>query len=95
MRMLTRLVVGAATAATAIAMAAAPALADPPSGVVPKASNIVGVGSDTTQNVFDQFSHDYNATHTANKLYSWDATNPATGAIHDNIVIEKGNPFRR
>jgi len=57
---------------------------------VPKASNIVGVGSDTTQNVFDQFSHDYNATHTANKLYSWDATNPATGAIHDNIVDKTG-----
>jgi ABC-type phosphate transport system substrate-binding protein len=88
--MLTRLVVSAATAAAAIAMAAAPALADPPSGTVPKASNIVGVGSDTIQNVMDQFSHDYNASHTANKLYSWDATNPTTGAVHDSIVDKSG-----
>ena len=90
MRMLTRLVVGVATAAAAATMAVTPALADPNPGTVPKPQNIVGVGSDTIQNVMDQFSHDYNASHSANKLYSWDATNPKTGAIGDSIVTKSG-----
>ncbi len=90
MRTLTRLIVGAATAAAAVAMAAAPALADPNPGTVPKPANVVAVGSDTIQNVYDQFSHDYNASHTANKLYSWDATNPKTGAVGDSIVTKSG-----
>ena len=71
-------------------MAAAPALADPNPGTVPKPANVVAVGSDTIQNVYDQFSHDYNASHTANKLYSWDATNPKTGAVGDSIVTKSG-----
>ena len=90
MRMLTRLVVGVATAAAAVTMAVTPALADPNPGTVPKPNNVVGVGSDTIQNVLDQFSHDYNASHTANKLYSWDATNPKTGAVGDSIVTKSG-----
>jgi ABC-type phosphate transport system substrate-binding protein len=90
MRTLTRVIVGVATAAAAVTMAVAPAMADPNPGTVPKPNNIVGVGSDTIQNVMDQFSHDYNATHTANKLYSWDATNPKTGAVGDSIVTKSG-----
>jgi ABC-type phosphate transport system substrate-binding protein len=90
MRILTRLVTGAAVAAAAVAMAAVPALADPPTGVSPRAVDVVGVGSDTIQNVLDQFSHDYNATHAGTKLYSWDATNPKTGAIADNILLKRG-----
>jgi ABC-type phosphate transport system substrate-binding protein len=72
----------AATAAAAItALMAGPALADPiPVGTIPKATDVVGVGSDTTESVFDQLSVDYNATHTTGKLYSWDAT-PQGGTI--------------
>jgi ABC-type phosphate transport system substrate-binding protein len=91
MRILSKLVTGAAMAAAAITLAAAPALADPPAGVTPRASDVVGVGSDTIQNLLDQFSHDFNASHrTGPKLYSWDATNPKTGAIHDNIRFKAG-----
>ena len=90
MRMLTRLVVGVATAAAAATMAVTPALADPNPGTVPKPQNIVGVGSDTTEFILDQLSHDYNASHSANKVYSWDALNPKTGAQHDSIVTKSG-----
>jgi len=83
---------GAATAAAAItAMMAAPALADPPSGVTPKPTDVVGVGSDTTEFVFDQLSADYNATHSTGKLYSWDALNPSNGAEHDLIQVKSGS----
>jgi len=52
----------------------------------------VGVGSDTIQNVFDQFAVDYNKTvsATATHLYSWDATNPLTGAMGDSIAEKTG-----
>jgi ABC-type phosphate transport system substrate-binding protein len=83
---------GAATVAVAItAMAATPALADPPSGVTPKPSDVVGVGSDTTEFLFDQLSHDYNATHSSGKLYSWDALNPSNGAMGDPIQLKSGS----
>src|SRR5215813_10736621 len=91
MRILSKLVVGVAVAAAAVTLAAAPALADPPAGVTPRPGDVVGVGSDTIQNLLDQFSHDFNASHrTGPKLYSWDATNPKTGAIHDNIRFKRG-----
>jgi ABC-type phosphate transport system substrate-binding protein len=50
------------------------ALADPPTGVTPKATDIVGVGSDATQYVVDALAKAYDAgtTHPI-KLYSWDA----------------------
>jgi ABC-type phosphate transport system substrate-binding protein len=53
----------------------------------PAENDAVGVGSDTIQNVLDQFAADYNPTvsATATHLYSWDATNPLTGAIGDSI----------
>ncbi len=76
MRILSRLVTGAAVAAAAVAMVAAPALADPPTGVTPRAVDVVGVGSDTIQNVMDQFSHDF--------------TDPHTGAIHGLIRFKGG-----
>ena len=59
----------------------------------PQENAAVGVGSDTIQNVLDQFSADYNATltgSTATRLYSWDATNPNTGAIGDTIAEKSG-----
>jgi ABC-type phosphate transport system substrate-binding protein len=78
MRILSKLVVGTAVAATAVAMAAPSALADPPRGVTPKSFDVVGVGSNTTEFVIDQFSVTYNATHKTHNashpwLYSWDA----------------------
>src|SRR5215469_5588359 len=90
MRMLTKLLAAAVVAASATALAMGPALADPINGsgkaVVPREADAVGVGSDTIQNLFDQFSFDYNRTHkTASvKLYSWDALNPKTG-LPNNI----------
>ncbi|MEV4615008.1 substrate-binding domain-containing protein [Kitasatospora sp. NPDC049258] len=69
----------AATAITAslATVAVTPAAADPAS--LPAAGSIVGVGSDTTQALYNQFSTDYNAFltssgSTAPRLYSWDAT---------------------
>ncbi|HEV2342614.1 MAG TPA: hypothetical protein VGS97_00855, partial [Actinocrinis sp.] len=63
MRILSKLVVGAAVAATAVTMAAPSALADPPRGVSPRGFDVVGVGSNTIEFVMDQFSFDYNRTH--------------------------------
>jgi ABC-type phosphate transport system substrate-binding protein len=85
MRILSKLVVGAAVAATAVAMAAPSALADPPRGVTPKSFDVVGVGSNTTEFVLDQFSFDYNRTHRTHNsthpwLYSWDAA-PTTATF--------------
>jgi ABC-type phosphate transport system substrate-binding protein len=91
MRMFSKLLAGSAAALAVVALTAGPALADPPGKTVPKPGDVVGVGSDTIQNVMNQFSHDFNATHSKGpKLYSWDATNPKTGAINDPIVTKKG-----
>jgi ABC-type phosphate transport system substrate-binding protein len=91
-RIVSKLLVAATAAAAITAMAAAtPALADPPSGVTPKPTDVVGVGSDTIQNVFDQFSHDFNATHSTGKLYSWDALNPTNGMMGDPIQLKSGS----
>src|SRR4029077_9000410 len=67
--------------ASKITVSAAPALHD-----------ATGVGSDTIQNLLDQFSADYNVGKalTATHLYSWDATNPNTGAIGDSIQVKGG-----
>ncbi|MEZ0069092.1 ABC-type phosphate transport system substrate-binding protein [Streptacidiphilus sp. MAP12-20] len=77
---LSKPLIAVAIAIGATALAAGPALADPT--VTPAATDIVGVGSDTTQALFNQLSHDYTGTP---KLYSWDATGtspitPKTGA---------------
>ncbi|MFC1404426.1 MULTISPECIES: PstS family phosphate ABC transporter substrate-binding protein [Streptacidiphilus] len=66
-----KLVSAAALTASVVSLAAGPALADPPSGTTPAATDIVGVGSDTVQALFNQLSTDYTGTP---KLYSWDAT---------------------
>jgi ABC-type phosphate transport system substrate-binding protein len=91
LRLISKLITGVAAVGTVIALAG-PAWADPPGGVKPKPADVVGVGSDTIQNVMDQFSHDFNATakSTAPHLYSWDATNPKTGAIGDPISTKSG-----
>jgi ABC-type phosphate transport system substrate-binding protein len=70
---------GGTNPASKITVSAAPALKD-----------ATGVGSDTIQNVLDQFSADYNVgkAATATHLYSWDATNPNNGAIGDTIHVK-------
>jgi len=64
----------------------------------PAENAATGVGSDTIQNVLDQFGADFNAgkAATATHLYSWDATNPLTGAIGDSIAEKTGcSPIAR
>jgi len=79
-------VTAAALGATLSALPAAAAVAtDPPN--VPAKSDVVGVGSDTTQDVMgldsgdlatSGFAANYNATDPKNELWSWDATGSAT-----------------
>jgi ABC-type phosphate transport system substrate-binding protein len=93
MRRFLTFVVAASVVAGATA-AAAPALADPISGhgkaVTPKATDIVGVGADTDEFLFDQLSEDYNKAFPKRaQLYSWDALNPKTG-LTDNIATKAG-----
>ncbi len=59
--------------------------------MTPRANDIVGFGSDTIQNLFDQFSINYNATvkKAAAHLYSFDATG-ANGVLHDKILAKTG-----
>lgn len=51
-----------------------------PSGVVPAATDVVGVGSDTSQGLLNTLAGHYNTKTPApaNKAYSWDATGSAT-----------------
>jgi ABC-type phosphate transport system substrate-binding protein len=79
-------------AAIVAALTSAPAWADPPTGTVPRATDAVSTGSNTTQYLLDQLSRDYNKAHSTatTKLYSWDAINPYTLAIGDNIVTKAG-----
>ena len=89
MRTFTKLIAGAALSATAIALSVVPAVADPPK--TPKAGDVVGVGSDTIQNVLNQFAVSYNAAHkTGPRLVSWDATDPKTGAIGLPVQLKAG-----
>lgn len=95
MRMLHQLAAVSALATAVMLAGAGTALADPQDGsgnpVVPAVSDAVGVGSDTTEFPLDQLSIDYNATNpVGSKLYSWDATNPATGVHGDSIVTKSG-----
>ncbi len=77
-----KLLTAAALATSLVSIASGTALADPT--VVPATADIVGVGSDTTQTVLNQFSTDYNAyltglgDTTSPRLYSFDATGSAT-----------------
>ena len=90
MRTVMKLLACAAAATTFAVVSATPALADPPSGTTPKNADVVGVGAQTSEFVFDQFSTDYNKTLAATKphLYAFDATNPTTGATGDSIVTK-------
>ncbi|MED7948910.1 hypothetical protein PUR56_08885, partial [Streptomyces sp. BE303] len=69
MHRLTARVAPALALAAALALAsAAPALADPPQPIPvppPAATDIVGVGAQVTESLFNQLSTDYNASLTA------------------------------
>jgi len=90
MRMLIKLFAATAVATSALTLAIGPAMADPPTGVTPKETDAVGVGSDTIEFLMDQLSFDYNKSHSGAKLYSWDALNPVTGAMGDSIKTKSG-----
>jgi ABC-type phosphate transport system substrate-binding protein len=89
MRLFPKLIAAVGVTASAIALTVAPAMADPPKGVAPKATDIAGVGSNTIQGLMDQISVDYNkAFPKLAHLYSWDAVNPKTG-LDENIATKK------
>jgi ABC-type phosphate transport system substrate-binding protein len=92
MRLLSKILAGAAGAATVVALTGAPAFADPPLGTTPPVTAAVSTGSNTTQNLLDQIGFNWDKTSQGKKapLYSWDAVNPYTLAIGDNIVTKKG-----
>ena len=102
MRRFVRLMAGAVAAASVAALTMAPsAMADPPSGKTVHNFDLSGIGADTTQSLFDQFSVDYNAgpgrraqrltAPPTPYLYSWDATNPTPPRrIGDSIKLHRG-----
>ena len=93
MRLFSKILVGAAATATVITVMGAPAFADPlPVGKVPPVTAAVGVGSNTTQYLLDQVTYNWDKTTAGKKslAYSWDAVNPYTLAIGDNIVTKSG-----
>ncbi|MCF6377906.1 Ig-like domain repeat protein [Nocardioides KLBMP 9356] len=81
-----RLFAGVSTAAvvTASLAVAAPALADPPAGYSPASSDVIGVGSDTSEFALNYLADGnngvpgWNASNPANKLVSWNATGTST-----------------
>jgi ABC-type phosphate transport system substrate-binding protein len=102
-RIFKSLVAVTAVAATATALAVAPAVADPVNShgkaVKPKIFDVVGVGSNTTQFLVDQLSVNYNKAHSKKHnashpwIYSWDATPPGQpDNITSTIVAKAGCP---
>jgi ABC-type phosphate transport system substrate-binding protein len=102
LRLIKSLVAVGAVAATASALAIAPAMADPVNShfksVVPAPFDVVGVGAGTDQYLFDQLSVDYNSTVESRKphspsnpaIYSWDATPPNNPLDEDSVITAKG-----
>jgi ABC-type phosphate transport system substrate-binding protein len=85
--------VGAAVAAVSLAGATS-AFADPTTPPWPSLNAIVGVGSDTTTPVFDALVPAYNSANPSPdpQLASWDAVNPTTGAVGDEIITKTSDP---
>ena len=94
MQGITKILVSAGIAASALAMGLGSAVADPPAGVTPAPSDIVSVGSDTIQNVEDQLSLDYNKANTSGpQFYSYDAV-PAAAARSRRSPAARRSPAR-
>jgi ABC-type phosphate transport system substrate-binding protein len=89
MRMRNKLVAVAAVMATATALSAGAALADPPKGVTPAPDSVVSVGAGTTQYLSDALSATWNSKFPKKtQYYSWDALDAA--GVDNNIVTKKG-----
>jgi ABC-type phosphate transport system substrate-binding protein len=78
MRFTSKLALGVGIAVGVAVCGAGAAVADPPSGTTPKTTDIVSVGSDTTQTVSNAIAGHYNAAKPTSRYYSWDATGSAT-----------------
>jgi ABC-type phosphate transport system substrate-binding protein len=92
MRMLNKLIAGATVLTAVSALSMGTALADPPSGVTPKPTDVVGVGSNTTEYLLDQLTLNYDKGHAKSpQIYSYDAlqNSNATGTP-PNITAKKG-----
>jgi ABC-type phosphate transport system substrate-binding protein len=103
MRQLRKLAAGiAAAAAVAVVASAVPALADPPTSggkhVVPGTVDIVSVGANTDENLFNALSGAWDKTITPKQhgaahpyIYSWNATVPgSTSTSAVKITVKKG-----
>ncbi|MGH3397493.1 MAG: substrate-binding domain-containing protein [Streptosporangiaceae bacterium] len=91
MRMLGKLITGAAVLATVTTLTAGVALADPPSGTTPKTTDVVGVGSNTTESLLDQLTLNYDSAHkTGTHIFSWDALENAAATTSGNIATKSG-----
>jgi ABC-type phosphate transport system substrate-binding protein len=103
LRIIRSLVAAGAVAATATALAVAPAMADPVNSnlkpVTPAPYDVVGIGAGTTQYLLDQFSVNYNkdvaskSAHSPSNpyFYSWDAVPPNNPLDEtQQIALKKG-----
>ncbi len=98
MRIIRSLVAAGAVAATATALAVAPAMADPINShykpVEPAAYDIVGVGSESITYVMDQLTYNYNLTvktpsPSNPNIYTWDATPPNNPLDETQMIATK------
>jgi hypothetical protein len=91
MRMLHKVMAGAAVAAAALTLAGGLAFADPHAEVTPSAGSVVGVGSNTSEYLLDQLSLKYD---TANphktQIYSLDACQVTGCTSAADVVIKEG-----
>jgi ABC-type phosphate transport system substrate-binding protein len=91
MRMLAKVISAVAVASAAVTLSAGVAAADPPSGTVPKLTDVVGVGSNTTESMLDQLSLNYNGAHkTGARIYSFDALANAAATTSANVTLKAG-----
>jgi ABC-type phosphate transport system substrate-binding protein len=95
--MLKKMVLSVAVAALAVSAVQVPAQADP--GFKPAATDLVGVGSDTTQDVVNALAASYDKTHPTAKVASWDATGsktftPKAGQAARARVVGSGNGIK-
>ncbi|MEO6510232.1 MAG: Ig-like domain repeat protein [Nocardioides sp.] len=87
-----------AAVVTASLSMAAPALADPSAGYVPSTSDVIGVGSDTSEFVMNYLADGnagvagYNASGPANKLVSWNALPPTGQPATINLPTNPAAP---
>jgi ABC-type phosphate transport system substrate-binding protein len=92
--------IAAAAAIAVVASAAVPALADPPTSggkqVVPRIYDVVSVGANTDENLFNALSASYDASipakdHSAAHpyIYTWNATKPGSSSTAKTTIVPK------